>query len=112
MFHEGSDGRAVEVARLKRLDLHLPIEVRGRDAAGRAFREGTRTLNISGGGVLFESTSHVELGDKLELRIELPPKLRAHFGGQPEYECRAVVCRVEPRPEGAARVGARFLPTR
>jgi hypothetical protein len=110
MFQEGSGGRAAEAARLKRLALQLPVEISGRSVGGAEFVEQTRSLNISGGGLLLELGHRVEVGETVQLRIELPPKLRPHFGGQPEYRCRAVVCRVEPAgPQGRFRLGARFL---
>ena len=97
--------------REKRVTLNLPVEVRGEDAAGVHFREETRTLNVSGGGVAFESLRTLAVGARLQLAIELPVRLRRHFGNKGVYRARAVVCRVErlPIPE-ATRIGARFLP--
>jgi hypothetical protein len=96
--------------REKRVTLHLPVEVRGTDAAGVPFTEHTRSVNVSGGGICFESHRQLAVGERLQLAIELPVSLRRHFGDQDVYRARAVVCRVE-RPTGSegARVGARFL---
>jgi len=96
--------------RERRISLHLSLEASGDDVSGAPFVEATRTLNLSGGGVLFESQKRLLVGSQLNLRIQLPPPLRKHFGGQSEYRARAVVCRVE-RFEGGAvsRIGARFL---
>jgi hypothetical protein len=96
--------------RERRISLHLSLEVAGSDASGTPFVEATRSLNLSGGGVLFETGQNVLVGSQVRLKILLPPALRRHFGGQSEYRARAVVCRVE-RFEGSAisRVGARFL---
>jgi hypothetical protein len=98
------------VDREKRLGLHLPLEVSGSDAAGRAFTERARTLNISGGGICFECSHHVLVGSRVSLRIQLPPALRARFGGQEIYVVTAVVCR-EENFDGQAehRIGARFV---
>ena len=98
------------VEREKRVGLHLPVEVRGEDAGGVRFTEYTRSVNISGGGICFESHRQIAIGARLALVIELPASLRRHFGNRDVYHARAVVCRVE-RFEGeqAARVGARFL---
>lgn len=97
-------------SRPKRVGLHLPLDVDGRDAGGARFSETTRTLNVSGGGLAFETGRDLQMGSRLDLRIELPPPLRHHFGGKAVYSVRAVVCRVE-RPQGAAiaRIGVRFL---
>jgi hypothetical protein len=98
------------VEREKRVGLHLPVEVRGEDAGGLRFTEMTRSVNVSGGGICFESHRHIAVGARLHLSIELPVNLRRHFGDKDVYRARAVVCRVE-RFEGeeAARIGARFL---
>jgi hypothetical protein len=96
--------------REKRVGLHLPVEVRGEDSAGTRFTEVTRSVNVSGGGICFESHRQISVGTRLVLEIELPVSLRRHFGNKDVYRARAVVCRVE-RLEGEAvsRVGARFL---
>jgi hypothetical protein len=96
--------------REKRVGLHLPVDVSGRDAGGATFAESSRTINISGGGICFESHRNLLVGLRLTLHIQLPPPLRKHFGGRSVYRARAVVCRVE-RFEGepASRIGARFL---
>jgi hypothetical protein len=98
------------VEREKRVGLHLPVEVRGEDAGGVRFTEHTRSLNVSGGGICFESHRQMSVGTRLHLSIELPVSLRRHFGDKDVYRARAVVCRVERfEGESAARVGARFL---
>jgi hypothetical protein len=98
------------VEREKRVDLHLPVEVRGEDAGGARVTEFTRSINVSGGGILFESHRQILVGARLDLAIELPVSLRRHFGDRDVYRARAVVCRVE-RFEGeeTSRIGARFL---
>jgi c-di-GMP-binding flagellar brake protein YcgR len=98
------------VEREKRVGLHLPVEVRGEDAGGVHFTEYTRSVNVSGGGICFESHRQIAVGTRLRLSIELPVSLRRHFGDQDIYRARAVVCRVERfEGEDVARVGARFL---
>jgi hypothetical protein len=96
--------------RARRMPLHLLVEVRGEDVAGTRFTEKTRTLNVSGGGICFESRRRLPVGGRVRLSIELPARLRRHFGNQAVYRARAVICRVE-RARGAypAKVGARFL---
>jgi hypothetical protein len=100
-----TDGR-----REKRANLKLSLDVSGQDAGGVDFAHPAQTINISGGGVCFETPRHLLVGARLLLHIQIPPPLRGHFGGQEVYRAWAVVCRVE-RFEGQAssRVGARFL---
>ena len=71
--------------RQKRVGLHLPLDVDGREAGGARFSETTRTLNVSGGGLAFETARDLQMGSRLDLRIELPPPLRHHFGGKAAY---------------------------
>jgi hypothetical protein len=96
--------------RKKRIELHLPMAVDGRDESGLGFREESRTQNISGGGVCFETQRHLPVGGRLALEIRIPEGLQRHFGGHPVYRVKAVVCRVERFEEGkTSRIGARFL---
>lgn len=95
--------------RSRRVPLHLGVRLRVSDPPS-SFVEHTRSLNVSGGGICFESHQRIEVGARLELAIELPPELRRHFGDRALYRARAVVCRVERFPDRpAAKVGARFL---
>jgi hypothetical protein len=96
--------------REKRVSLNLPVEVRGEDVAGVHFTEQTRSRNVSGGGICFESQRPLAVGARLQLAIELPVNLRRHFGDKDVYRARAVVCRVVPLSGSHAQsVGARFL---
>jgi len=98
------------IQREKRVGLHLPVEVRGEDASGARFTELTRSVNVSGGGILFESHRQIPVGTRLRLSIELPVTLRHRFGNRDIYKARAVVCRVERTElDVASRIGARFL---
>ena len=97
-------------ARERRIEIQLPVEVRGQDVAGGAVREEARSLNISGGGMCFECWRGVAPGSRVVLRIALPPALRKHFGGHSEYRVKAVVCRsVRLDPAREFSIGVRFL---
>jgi hypothetical protein len=96
--------------RSRRLGLHLPVEVWGEDDDGRAFHESARTVNVSGGGLCFETGRRLEIGARLILEIRLTPNLRPRFGGRQRYRVRSVVCRLENfEGEDRFRVGVRFL---
>jgi hypothetical protein len=99
----------VVLHRPRRIGLALPLTVIGADVMGRPFSEDTRTLNVSGGGLAFESRRRLELGSRLLLEVHLPPRLRRHFGGRATYRVRSVVCRVVVPEDGLAHVGVRFL---
>jgi hypothetical protein len=95
--------------RSRRVPLHLAVRVRVSDPPS-SFVEHTRSLNVSGGGICFESHQGLEVGTRVELAIELPRPLRRHFGNRATYRARAVVCRVEQqKDQPVAKVGARFL---
>ena len=97
-------------ARPRRIGLELPVEVWGEDDEGRAFHESARTLNISGGGLCFETGRRLEIGARLILEIRLSPGLGTRFGGRQRYRVRSVVCRVENfADQDRFRVGVRFL---
>jgi hypothetical protein len=96
--------------RSRRIGLLLPLEVWGEDDDGSAFHESARTLNISGGGLCFETGLRLEIGARLILEIRLSPGLRPRFGGRQRYRVRAVVCRLENfAGQESFRVGVRFL---
>jgi hypothetical protein len=94
----------------RRVGLHLTLTVSGQDIAGAPFAETTTSLNVSGGGLCFETERNLLVGSRLTLHIQVPPPLRKPFKGRSVYAARAVVCRVE-RFEGhhVSRIGARFL---
>ena len=97
-------------SRSRRLALSLPVEVWGEDDDGRTFHESARTLNISGGGLCFETGRRLDIGGRLILELRLAPHLRPRFGGRPRYRVRAVVCRLENFADADRfRVGVRFL---
>jgi PilZ domain len=99
-----------DARREKRVGLRLPLDVSGEDAGGVAFAHPAQTLNISGGGVCFETPRNLLVGARLLLNIQIPPSLRSHFGGRDVYRAWAVVCRVERfEGEASSRIGARFL---
>jgi len=94
----------------RRVGLHLALDVGGQDARGAPFADSTRSLNISGGGLCFESRRNLQVGSRVTLHIQLPPRLRRHFGGKSVYRARAVVCRVERfENQAVSRIGVRFL---
>jgi len=96
--------------RERRLSLRLQVAVKGEDALGRPFTETTRCMNVSGGGILFESGQKLLVGTRLHLRIEIPEPLRKHFGDRAVWETQAVIRRLEGlEGQSHIRVGARFI---
>lgn len=97
-------------ARNRRVGLELPLEVRGSDSSDESFVEMTRSVNVSGGGLLFKTERSLIVGTALRISIQVPPALRRHFFGKAVYKVRAVICRVERFQEDpVSRVGVRFV---
>jgi len=61
-----------ERRRERRIDIRLPIHVRGKDADGADFEERTSSENICRGGVAFVTRRKLGHGTSLEIRIPLP----------------------------------------
>jgi hypothetical protein len=98
-------------SRERRVGLELPLEIRGSDTHGVAFLDMTRSINVSGGGLLFKTERSLLVGSLLKLAIQVPPALRRHFKGRAVYRVRGVICRVDRfQDERVSRVGVRFLP--
>lgn len=61
-----------ERRRERRIDIRLPVLVRGTDAEGAEFEERTSSENICRGGVAFVTRRKLVHGTSLEIRIPLP----------------------------------------
>ena len=61
-----------ERRRERRIDIRLPIQVRGTDAEGAEFEERTSSENLCRGGVAFVTRRKIGHGASLEIRIPLP----------------------------------------
>lgn len=61
-----------ERRRERRIDVRLPVHVRGKDIHGDEFDERTQSENICRGGVAFVLRRKVGAGSTLEIRIPLP----------------------------------------
>ena len=53
----------------RRIEVHLPMHVRGRDAGGTDFEENTSSENLCRGGAAFLTRFDVAIGSDLEIRI-------------------------------------------
>src|SRR5262245_25144587 len=96
--------------RARRVNLRLPVEVKGQDASGAPFIESTSSLNVSSGGICFLSEHVVDIGARLQIDGRLPAALRHHCGGKAVYRAESVVCRAQRLAgQSTYQVGARFL---
>ncbi len=57
----------------RRISVHLPMTVRGRDSRGFLFEETTASENLCRGGAAFHTRFEVAVGSDLEIRIPPSP---------------------------------------
>jgi hypothetical protein len=91
------------------VQVHLPVEIRGRDRAGSQFDERTTSENLCRGGVAFTLSRELELGANLEITI---PLARTGQKGEADFATRGEVRHVYQlggsRVFGVAFTGPRF----
>jgi PilZ domain len=99
----------VERRREKRVQVHLPVEIRGTDRSGSRFDETTTSENLCRGGVAFTLSRELELGAMLDISIPLP---RGGQQGETDFATRGEVRHVymagSSRVFGVAFTGPRF----
>ena len=93
----------------KRVQVHLPVAIRGTDRSGKQFDERTTSENVCRGGVAFTLSRELELGTNLEISIPLPPGNRQ---GAKDFATRGQVRHIYVteggRIFGVAFTGPRF----
>ncbi len=87
----------------KRVQMHVAVKLRGRDAEGKAFEQITTTDNISAGGFLAVCTASLTKGTPVE--VFLSGALRERYAG------RAQVVRKDSSGAPWQRYGFEFLGT-
>jgi hypothetical protein len=87
--------------RTKRYDLRLPVEL-VRAGGARVSLTG-ETKNLSSGGVLFSSDTHIDVGEPIEYYISLPTG--ANSRGGVRLRCLGKVRRLEVAPTGTGKKG-------
>jgi hypothetical protein len=98
-----------ERRREKRVQVHLPVEIRGTDRDGRRFDETTTSENLCRGGVAFTLSRELDLGAMLDISIPLPrgsQKSDADFATRGQV--RHVYMAGSSRVFGVAFTGPRF----
>ena len=77
-----------ERRRERRVQVRLPVEIRGTDRDGRPFDETTTSENLCRGGVAFTLSRELELGAVLDINIPLP---RGGPRGETDFATRGQV---------------------
>lgn len=65
-----------ERRRQKRVDVNIPIRVKGTDAQGNRFEEVTRSINVSADGAICLLKQQLRMGTVLELSLPLPRQMQ------------------------------------
>ena len=86
----------------KRFPMQLPFTFKYSN--GGMHQELGQTVNVSFGGIHFETQAKLGVGDAVELVLPLPAPLSAEGSGW--VRCQGRVVWVEPRPNGTMGVGA------
>jgi len=72
----GATGTMRERRTERRIAVHLPLQVRGKDRDGVAYEVSTETENVCRSGTAFVISREIDLGATVEITITLPPKYR------------------------------------
>ena len=95
--------------KLRRIQICLPIRVRGTNAEGVPFEETSRSIDVNANGVLFSLKQELKKGARLKLSLPLPRSMQKTAASKPVYETEAVVVRIEASDDpGMRRVAVRF----
>ena len=88
--------------RKTRVQVNMPVVVKGVDFQGNPFREAAESVNFSASGICFLLERRVRVGSMLELLISVPPDMKT-------YKTMGQVTRVEDgrRPK-EYKFGVRF----
>ena len=92
----------------RRVEVHLPVEIRGKDNQGRPFAETSRTENVSRRGAALVVFAEIAEGADVEIRIPLPPSPGAATA-ETEFSTSGRVVHVYMATPGSSRmIGIQF----
>lgn len=94
--------------RLRRIQISLPVRVRGTNSKGIQFEEMTRSVDVNAKGALFLLNQDLKKGMLLRLSLPLPRSMQKTVASKPVYETDAIVVRVEPGASGTHKIAVRF----
>lgn len=84
---------ALERRRERRVPVHLPMLVRGKDRMGATFEERTSSENLCRGGAAFATRYLLDLGAQLEIRIPGAPAASNH---ESEFSTQGRIVHLKP----------------
>ena len=98
-----------ERRRQKRVDVNIPIRVKGADVWGNRFEEVTKSINVTSDGAYFPLKHNIKPGSMLQLSLPLPRHLQKGAAPKAVYQTIGLVVRVEiVGTSQTSRVGVKF----
>ena len=92
----------------RRISVHLPLRVWGRDAQGFAFEEHTASENLCRCGAAFRTRFDVEIGSNLQIRIPMHGPVARR--DEADFETLGQVVHISERlSDGEKVVGVHFV---
>ncbi len=91
----------------KRIDVSLPLLVRGHDIHGQSFEDSTHSFNVSREGASFLTRRELRLDQQVELVIPQRSTARP-LGSQTDFVTTAAVRRIVSKSPGEWEVGVHF----
>ena len=92
----------------RRISVHLPLRVRGRDTRGFAFEEETASEILCRSGAAFHTRFDLAIGSNLEIRIPMQGYPSRRY--ENDFETQGRVVHVSgSRPDGEKLVGVQFV---
>ena len=113
MADEKTSGGAAKGRVHRRVDVGLPMIVRGADRHGIRFEDVTHCFNVSRTGASFSTTRELDMGAKLEVVIGIASGTSGAIGGRGDFSCLAQIVRIIPGEEPPdIIIGVQFLEAR
>src|SRR5437867_6757933 len=81
--------------RKKRVEVKIPIRVKGADIWENSFEEVTRSVNVTSDGACFLLKNNIKPGSILELSLPLPRHMQKSVAPNAVYKTVGFVSRVE-----------------
>lgn len=101
-----SAASGAERRKQRRIQVTLPITVRGVDANGVPFEEIIQCYDVSRGGASFPSLHRLEMGAELEITI---PRRLPGREAVTEFVTAGSVMRIIRNKDGSTQIGVRFI---
>jgi hypothetical protein len=79
----------------KRVEVSIPIRVKGLDLKGNRFDEVTKSIELSPDGASFTLKASIRKGSLLDLSLPLPRPMQRSVAPKPVYQTIGLVIRVE-----------------